>query len=67
MDAENARWLGGIALAIISSLIGVIYWSMRSDNKRHAKNIHNLRNTVQAIIMTLATKGIRVPKEKNDD
>ena len=53
---------GGL-IAMVTALVGVIYWLSRSEDKRLAKNIHALRNTVQSIIMTLASKGIRVPRK----
>jgi hypothetical protein len=41
----------------------VIYGLLRSEDKRLAKNIHGLRNLVQSVIMTLASKGIKVPRK----
>ena len=67
MDADTLRWLGGIALAVIASLIGVIYWSLRSEQKRQAKNTHSLRNLVQAVVVTLASYGIKIPGSKDDE
>jgi hypothetical protein len=53
----------GILASVILGLVGVIYGLLRSEDKRLAKNIHSLRNLVQAIVMTLASKGIKVPRK----
>lgn len=53
----------GMLFAVIVALVGVIYGLLRSEDKRLARNIHSLRNLVQAVIMTLASKGIRVPQK----
>lgn len=53
----------GMLFAVIVALVGVIYGLLRSEDKRLAKNIHGLRNLVQAVIMTLASKGIKVPRK----
>lgn len=63
MSAEAAI---GILIAIVIGLIGVIYGLLRSEDKRLARNIHSLRNLVQTIIMTLASKGIRVPRKDDE-
>lgn len=54
MDAETARWAAGIAFGAIFALIGIIYWSLRSEDKRNSKNLHALRNEVQRIAMQVA-------------
>ncbi len=53
----------GMLFAVIVALVGVIYGLLRSEDKRLARNIHSLRNLVQAVIMTLASKGIKVPRK----
>lgn len=53
----------GMLFAVIVALVGVIYGLLRSEDKRLARNIHGLRNLVQAVIMTLASKGIKVPRK----
>jgi hypothetical protein len=53
----------GMLFAVIVALVGVIYGLLRSEDKRLAKNIHGLRNLVQSVIMTLASKGIKVPRK----
>jgi uncharacterized membrane protein len=57
----------GILIAIVIGLIGIIYGLLRSEDKRIARNVHALRNTVQSIIMTLAARGIRVKKQDEED
>lgn len=52
---------------MVVGLIGIIYAQQRAENVRHARNIHALRNRVQAIILTLATKGIKVPKPEDEE
>lgn len=56
----------GLLIAIVIGLVGIIYASLRSEAKRNAKNIHSLRNIVQSIIMTLAARGIKVPRKGDD-
>lgn len=63
----SAEWIIGILITVILGLVGIIYGLLRSEDKRLARNIHTLRNTVQAIIMTLAGRGIRVRNEKEED
>ncbi len=53
----------GMMFAVIVALVGVVYGLLRSEDKRLAKNIHGLRNLVHAVIMTLASKGIKVPRK----
>lgn len=48
MDAE---WIIGILLGVIFALIGVIYWSLRREDERLAKNIHELRGTVAPLTL----------------
>lgn len=50
----------GILIAMVVGLVGIIYGLLRSEDKRLARNIHSLRNKVQAIVMALAARGIRV-------
>ena len=45
----------GLAVSFIVALIAVIYGLLRRDISRNAKNIHELRNTVQSIAIKLAT------------
>lgn len=56
----------GILVAMVVGLVGIIYALLRAEIKRIAKNVHGLRNKVQAVVMTLAARGIRVT-EKDDD
>lgn len=65
MGAE-ALAIIGILAGVVIGLIGVIYGLLRSEDKRLARNIHSLRNLVQAIVMTLASKGIRVPRKDDE-
>lgn len=63
----SAEWIIGILITVILGLVGIIYGLLRSEDKRLAKNIHTLRNTVQAIVMTLARRGIRVHVKDSDE
>lgn len=45
----------GLALSAVIALIAVIYGLLRRDISRNAKNIHELRNTVQTLAIKLAT------------
>lgn len=65
MSAE-ALAIIGILTGIVIGLVGVIYGLLRSEDKRLARNIHSLRNLVQAIVMALASKGIRVPRKDDE-
>lgn len=56
----------GILIAMVVGLVGIIYGLLRSEDKRLAKNIHSLRNRVQAIIMTLASRGMKVPGKDDE-
>lgn len=56
----------GILIAMVVGLVGIIYASLRSEIKRIAKNVHGLRNRVQAVVMALAAKGIRVPGKDDE-
>jgi inner membrane protein involved in colicin E2 resistance len=56
----------GMMFAVIVALIGVIYGLLRSEDQRLAKNIHSLRNLVQSVIMTLAARGIKLPKKDDE-
>lgn len=55
MDAETSRWAWGIAISAIFSLIAIIFFWLRSEDKRLSRNIHELRNTVQALAIQVAT------------
>lgn len=63
MSAEAAI---GILIAMVVGLVGIIYALLRAEIKRIAKNVHGLRNKVQAVVMTLASRGIRV-QERDDE
>jgi putative Mn2+ efflux pump MntP len=62
----SAEWIIGILVSVILGLVAIIYGLLRSEDKRLAKNIHSLRNTVQSIVMALAARGIRVPRQKDE-
>lgn len=47
-------WLVGILLGVIFTLIGVIYWSLRAEVARLAKNIHELRGQISPILLWMA-------------
>lgn len=47
-------WLLGICLGVIFSLVGVIYWSLRAEVARLAKNIHDLRGQISPITLWVA-------------
>lgn len=59
----SAEVIIGSLITVVIGLIAVIYGLLRSEDKRLARNIHALRNTVQSIIMTLASRGIKVPRK----
>jgi hypothetical protein len=54
MDAETLRWIAGAALGLICALIGVIYWLLRRDIDRIAKNLHALRGEVSPVVLWVA-------------
>lgn len=56
----------GILIAMVVGLVGIVYGLLHSEVKRVAKNVHGLRNKMQAIVMALAAKGIRVPGKDDD-
>lgn len=62
----SAEWIIGILVTVILGLVGIIYGLLRSEDKRLARNIHNLRNLVQSIVMTLAARGIRIPGKSDE-
>jgi putative Mn2+ efflux pump MntP len=62
----SAEWIIGILVSVILGLVAIIYGLLRSEDKRLAKNIHSLLNTVQSIVMALAARGIRVPRQKDE-
>lgn len=47
-------WLVGTSLGVIFALIGVIYWSLRREDERNAKNIHELRGQISPITLWVA-------------
>lgn len=57
---EWVWWLLGMCLGVISALVGVIYWSLKAEDQRMARNIHGLRTIVQRVVLSLAAKGIIV-------
>lgn len=63
----SAEWVIGILLGTVAGLVGIIYGLLRSEDKRLARNIHGLRNRVQAIVMTLASRGIRVHGQDEEE
>jgi Flp pilus assembly protein TadB len=62
----SPEWIIGILVSVILGLVAIIYGLLRSEDRRLAKNIHSLRNTVQSIVMALASRGIRVPRQKDE-
>lgn len=56
----------GILIAMVVALVGVVYGLLHAEIKRVARNVHGLRNKVQAIVMALATRGIRVPGKDDE-
>lgn len=56
----------GILIGTVAALVGVIYGLLRAEDKRLARNIHGLRNLVQSIVMTLASRGIRLPGKDDE-
>lgn len=57
----------GILIATVAGLVGIIYGLLRAEDKRLARNIHSLRNRVQAIVMTLASRGIRMQGSDDEE
>lgn len=64
MDAETTRFVGGLLFGILAALIGVLYWDLRKEDTRLAKNIHGLRDQQQKIVNALAKKGIYIENSK---
>lgn len=62
----SAEAVIGILIAAVAGLVGIIYGLLRSEDKRLARNIHSLRNLVHAIVMTLAARGIKVPRNGDE-
>lgn len=54
-------------LTIIAGLVAAIYSGMLFEQRRSAKNIHQLRHVVQKIIITLAIHGIAVKTDEDKD
>ena len=57
----------GVLLAMVVALVGIVYGLLHSEVKRIAKNVHGLRNKVQAVVMTLASRGIRVTSKEDEE
>ncbi len=51
---ELALWAIGILVGVIFTLIGVIYWSLRREVARLAKNIHELRGQMSPLTLWVA-------------
>lgn len=51
---EWVWWLLGICLGVIFALIGVIYWALRREDERNAKNIHDLRAQMSPLTLWVA-------------
>ncbi len=47
-------WIIGILLGLVFSLIAVIYWSLRREVERLAKNIHQLRGDLSPLALWVA-------------
>lgn len=62
----SAEAVIGILVVIALGLVGIIYGLLRGEDQRLARNIHDLRNLVNAIVLTLAGKGIKIPKDKDE-
>lgn len=56
----------GILIAMVVGLVGIVYGLLRAEVGRIAKNVHGLRNKVQAIVMALAARGIRIPGKDDE-
>lgn len=64
--SADALAIIGILAGVVIGLVGVIYGLLRSEDKRLARNIHSLRNLVQAIVMALAARGIKIPRKGDE-
>jgi hypothetical protein len=56
----------GVLIAMVVGLVGVVYGLLHSEIRRVAKNVHSLRNWLHAIVITLATRGIKVPGKDDE-
>jgi hypothetical protein len=54
LDPETQRWAWGIAIGVVLSLIGVVFWMVWAEVKRLAKNIHELRGQVAPLSLWVA-------------
>lgn len=50
MDAEWTRWVIGICIGLILTLIGVVFSFVIKELARQAKNIHELRDSIPQIV-----------------
>lgn len=64
MDAETARWLGGLAFVAFCALVGAIYANLRGEDKRNAKNTHDLRNHINH---NIEPRLDQLERDRNDD
>lgn len=62
----SAEAVIGILIAMVVGLVGIIYALLRAEIRRIARNVHGLRNKLQAIVMALAARGIRVPGKDDE-
>lgn len=62
----SAEAVIGILIAMVVGLVGVVYGLLHGEIKRVAKNVHGLRNRLQAIVMALAARGIKVPGKDDE-
>lgn len=53
MDPETQRWAWGIAIGVVLSLIGALFWLVWAEIKRVAKNMHDLRGFVGALSLVV--------------
>ncbi len=51
---EWVWWLLGTCLGVIFALVGVIYWALRREYERNAKNIHALRGDMAPLTLWVA-------------
>lgn len=52
-ELELLKWVAGVGLGVIFALVGVIYGLLRAEDKRLARNQHELRNHVGRLAMWL--------------
>lgn len=53
-------------LYLLAALVAALYGHQQYELRRLARNIHSLRNKLQAVIMTLAAQGIVVRNHDDD-